>query len=407
MSELFHTGLGPDPAQGADVLASIRRLLAQDAADGDAGSRHAALRRRLIGLRRGSGVATAALPDGPIDLPGTAVPAQAPAAPPLRLADTQRVLPADAGVDVPAAAAMPPITFPSDIPPRPATGLPDALPDAMLTAAPGLPDSGGEADWPHAGDARIRELLTFQHWIADGGDLAIPATPAAAEMIGPSAQPSQPAWEADAAPQPAGRPAQAAPVPSDMPPHVAAETFDRTTHGTLPFPATRSVPEAARSFAPPSPLPQTVPGQPFIATVPRGDSDMGASPQPPGAAPAPPSATDGDLSLTALVTPAIFATPARPTPPPTAAPDHGAPPPAPAAADRSDLAPSPAARQVETPEDLRAMIRQTLLAELSGETGRHLSEAVSLLTRRAMAGALADLAREMGALHAGDGTDLH
>lgn len=103
MSETFPSDPAAPHSQGADVLAAIRRLLAQDAREDAAGAREGELRRRLVGTRR----------------PDHAPPVAPAAPPPLRLDDAQRV----------------------------------ALP--------------GVAEAPLATGDRLRELLTFSAWIAE------------------------------------------------------------------------------------------------------------------------------------------------------------------------------------------------------------------------------------------------
>ncbi len=271
MSEMLHPDSGT-AAPGADVLAAIRRLLAEDAREDDGAPRHGALRRRLIGTRRPAPPAPVCheAPE-PEAMAASGDPWLWTAPQPLRLADAQRVAPALSDVEAEAG----PDGAEAGLKPAPAETLPQG-PEPDMSPAEAASEPADT--WPFAAGhpaARLRELLTFQAWIAE-----------------------------DAAPDSAPDTATAAPV---APASVAA----------------------------------------------------------PGAE-------------------------AAPLPAPAAMP--------------AVLAGAPAAEAVPL---LRTVIRDTLLEELAGETGAHLSAAINALTRRAVAGALADLAREMGALHSADGTDLH
>ena len=204
-----------DPAQGADVLATIRRLLAQDATSpDDAATREGALRRRLIGTRRRGGMAR---PPAEAVLPLDETDAFA--ALPLRLADDQRIAlpvageagpeldedmiptaeaPAEASFSL-VAAAMPALSTEA-IDPEP---LPLSMPSVPEVAVPGIAPPLSDAgpflhDVPASGDTasgawlfaaaqpadRLHELLTFQAWIAEPDSEA-----EAAESVTRSAQP--------------------------------------------------------------------------------------------------------------------------------------------------------------------------------------------------------------------------
>lgn len=211
-----------DPAQGADVLATIRRLLAQDAASPeDAATREGALRRRLIGTRRRGGMARRSEDDVlPVD---AAAGQQVAALPqPLRLADDQRIAasvvgqanqvadedislvagapaetaPAVATVSEPELYAEPvapeeeplPLSMsavPSLVVPQSAQLLCDAEP--FLHDVPTC-DAPAPASWSYAASRapnRLHELLTFQAWIAEP-DPEAEATASAIEPDGPT-----------------------------------------------------------------------------------------------------------------------------------------------------------------------------------------------------------------------------
>lgn len=216
----------PDPAQ-ADVLATIRRLLAQDAAVPDGTARNGALRRRLIGTRRHGGAALMrrptedALPLGEADIAGSA------AALPLRLVDDQRVtmaladkagpmadedtspttaapvetalsLTAAPAPDVLSESAAPvaedaePLSFSMSSPPKVAnSGLASPVAEAppFLHDVPASGDASGAWSFTAAQpESRLRDLLTFQAWIAEADHDAEATTPVPAPAqaaIGP------------------------------------------------------------------------------------------------------------------------------------------------------------------------------------------------------------------------------
>lgn len=378
MSEMLHpdsvTAAGA-ATPGADVLAAIRRLLAEDVREDDGASRHGALRRRLIGTRRppqpvplraeavadpGAVVATgdplalhrpaalspigaevvaadaeasvatgdprdsrAATPSIPLRADGVADPEAVVAlgdpwlwaAPqPLRLADAQRVAPSVSAIEAGAA--------------------PDPAQAAILTtpaeAPPPQPAASEPADaWPLAAEhpaMNLRELLTFQAWIAE--DATLDSVPASQTPL-------------------SGPEVAIVPLPVALPERDAS------------------------TAAPGAPGAAVAPLQPH-ATAALAGVDVESAP-PPALALAVAAVVDAEAESASLPATATTTTAAL-----------------------AEVAPL-----------LRAVIRDTMLEELAGETGAHLSAAINALTRRAVAGALADLAREMGALESADGTDLH
>ena len=322
MSELSHPDPAKASAQGADVLAAIRRLLAQDSRGEDEAARNGALLRRLIGTRRqGAGlrpeVAADAAPEADDALSWTQ-----PEVPPLRLADAQRVVPLAGG-----AAA-------------------DAVWRAEREAADML-DAAGAA--PSDGGARVADRPAVLRRVG----------PEAADMPGPAEADALPSWgKAEAG----GIAAASRPVVIDGADGAAG--------------AAGTVPQASAAVA----------GKP-----PADPADAW-----PLAAEYPLDRVRDLLTFSAWVAEDEAAGIA----PPEAAPPAAGIEPAPVAAPAAEAGPhdSPA---------LRAMIRGILLEEIAGEAGLALSEAIHDLTRRAVAGALADMARDMGALHASDGADLH
>lgn len=285
-------------ADGADVLATIRRLLAQDQRTEDSVTRDGALRRRLIGTRRhGARIEAAA---GAGETPPVTVP-------PLRLADTQRVVPM--GDDTPQTAlsdhlasgpVMDAVAADAQVAGAVATATLAAMCGPADTPVEGESDGRAHHTWPFGSDhavSRLRELLTFQAWI-DEGDEALSQVPAeGADPAGDIASP---------------------------------------------------------------------------------EIVLGAEVQPP--------AEQADDAVAPYVAVAV--------PPGLAASD----------AEVLQVVAEPAATP---PLDLPSLIRETLIQELAGETGTHLTEVIQNLTRRAVAGALADLSREMGGLYSSDGHDLH
>lgn len=306
MSEMLH----PDPAnasaEGADVLAAIRRLLAQDQRPEDSAARNGALRHRLIGTRRQDTRAEA--PAAGEDVPlWTAAP--------LRLADAQRVMPLTE-VSMPQAPARIGAEMREDTPAEPR----DAAPQAEVGTEVPAPDA-----WPFVTDhavSRLRELLTFQAWIAEDDGAA----------------PHSPTREAEAS---------------------AASEPDRITAPAVP---------AQLETAPTAPL-ETV------------------TDAPPTGAEAEPAPCCAEVAPVAVQ---------QPEADPETSLQSG---------ENPDTLPDFATGAPSL--DLRGLIRETLLQELAGGSGAHLVAAIHDLTRRAVAGALADIARDMGALQTSDGVDLH
>ena len=229
-----------DPAQGADVLATIRRLLAQDAAAPDSAARNGALRRRLIGTRRQGGALARHLGDDALPL-GEGADPEAGLPQPLRLADDQRVAaPVANGADALAGEVeaseetTPSLDSAPESEPLPEAAasaaedtepLPFSMPSVPRMAVSGtVPPLSGAVPFLHdvpnsdaaaagawaisaAADPadRLRELLTFQAWIgADGADAtaAEPTAEAGQPVIEPEAQPApEPEVHAEVAPQ--------------------------------------------------------------------------------------------------------------------------------------------------------------------------------------------------------------